>query len=83
MLFRRDASFWEYHKRELAEMGVGFSRVRLARAIARRFCEAVLNPKATAEKLLTKRDEYLCRRQMRRERSQRAVSFPAKSIREG
>lgn len=48
---RRDAKFWEYHKRKLNEAGVGFSRLRLARATITRLCRAVLNPIETFEKL--------------------------------
>jgi glycosyltransferase involved in cell wall biosynthesis len=47
---RREAKFWEYHKRKLNET-VGFSRTRLASAILARTCRMVLNPYETIEKL--------------------------------
>lgn len=47
---RRDAKFWDFHKRKLSET-VGFSRSRLARAIFARLCKAVLNPYETLEKV--------------------------------
>ncbi|MFI5092220.1 MAG: glycosyltransferase family 2 protein [Candidatus Acidiferrales bacterium] len=47
---RRDKRFWDFHKRKLNET-VGFSRSRLAGAIAARLCKAVLNPYETIEKL--------------------------------
>jgi glycosyltransferase involved in cell wall biosynthesis len=47
-----DAKFWDYHKRKLIEAGVGFDRVRLAKAVLAKLCNAVLNPKDTMEKLL-------------------------------
>jgi glycosyltransferase involved in cell wall biosynthesis len=49
---RRDKEFWSYHRRKLNETGVGFSKVRLAKAVAAKFANAALNPKRTVEKLL-------------------------------
>jgi hypothetical protein len=48
---RRDKKFWDYHRRKLVEAGVGFSRVRLAGALAARLTRAVINPYETFEKL--------------------------------
>jgi glycosyltransferase involved in cell wall biosynthesis len=48
---RRDSKFWDYHKRKLNDAGVGFSRLRIARAAIARLCRAVLNPIETFEKL--------------------------------
>ncbi len=47
---RRDAKFWDFHKRKLDET-VGFSRARLASAVIARLCKAVLNPYETIAKL--------------------------------
>jgi glycosyltransferase involved in cell wall biosynthesis len=47
---RRDGKFWEYHKKKLTDAGVGFDRVRLAKAILSKATSAVLNPKDTIEK---------------------------------
>ncbi|MGB2624534.1 MAG: glycosyltransferase family A protein [Candidatus Acidiferrum sp.] len=47
---RHDGKFWDFHKRKLNE-ALGFSRVRLARAILARTCRMVLNPYETFEKL--------------------------------
>jgi len=48
---RRDKKFWGYHKRKLAEAGVGLSWGRLAGAVLVRVVRAVLNPYETAQKL--------------------------------
>jgi glycosyltransferase involved in cell wall biosynthesis len=47
---RQDKKFWDYHKRKLTDAGVGFSRLRLASALALRLLRAVLNPYETVEK---------------------------------
>jgi hypothetical protein len=48
---RRDAKFWDYHKRKLSDAGVGFSRTRLASATLARLVRAVLNPNESMDKL--------------------------------
>ncbi len=48
----RDKKFWDYHKRKLDDVGVGFARARLARATLAELCNALLNPKDTIERLL-------------------------------
>jgi len=50
---RRDKKFWEYQRRKLDE-AVGFSRLRLARAVLGRIARMVLNPYETLEKLRAK-----------------------------
>jgi glycosyltransferase involved in cell wall biosynthesis len=50
---RRDAKFWDYHKRKLNEAGVGFSRFRLFRAFLGKLASALLNPKDSIEKSLS------------------------------
>lgn len=60
---RRDRKFWEYHKRKLTESGVGFSRMRLAKAALLRLCRAALNPYETKEKL--QRSRKLTERHLR------------------
>lgn len=52
---RRDQKFWGYHKRQLIEAGVGFSRARLARAALANLWSASLCPKDTIERLLKAR----------------------------
>jgi glycosyltransferase involved in cell wall biosynthesis len=49
---RRDAKFWDYHKRKLNEAGVGFSRLRLSRAFLGKLASALLNPKDSITKLI-------------------------------
>jgi glycosyltransferase involved in cell wall biosynthesis len=49
---RRPKEFWDYHKRELAEAGVGFDRARLAVATLSKLFNALLNPKSTVKDLL-------------------------------
>lgn len=48
---RRDKRFWEYHKRKLSEAGVGFDRLRLAKAFLAKLADAVLNPRSTLQKM--------------------------------
>jgi glycosyltransferase involved in cell wall biosynthesis len=48
---RRNQKFWEYHKRKLTEAGVGFDRVRLAKAFLGKVADAVLNPRSTLQKM--------------------------------
>jgi hypothetical protein len=50
-----DPKFWEYHKRKLIEAGVGFDRVRLARAFCGKVLDAALNPKQAVEKYLNRK----------------------------
>lgn len=47
---RSAKKFWDYQKQKLNDT-VGFSRIRMARAVASRFCKAILNPYETIEKL--------------------------------
>jgi glycosyltransferase involved in cell wall biosynthesis len=49
---RRDKNFWDYHKKKLKDAGVGFDRMRLAKAILAKIANAVLNPKDTLGKAL-------------------------------
>jgi len=55
VLLRRDLKFWEYHKRQLAELGFGFSRGRLALATLASCCSVALNPLAAVQKLVKRR----------------------------
>jgi glycosyltransferase involved in cell wall biosynthesis len=52
LILDRDKEVWEYHKAKLTEAGIGFSRVRLARAALALLCGAVLTPKTTVQKLV-------------------------------
>jgi hypothetical protein len=54
LMLGRDKRFWDYHKRQLTEMGVGFSWARLARGALATLWRAVLNPQNTIERLRTK-----------------------------
>lgn len=47
LLVDRDRSFWSYHQRTFAKMGIGFSRVRLAKAAAGQLFGFLLHPKST------------------------------------
>ena len=49
---RRDQRFWDYHRQKLNEEGVGFDRVRLAKAVVRKVLNVVLNPKQTFDELM-------------------------------
>jgi glycosyltransferase involved in cell wall biosynthesis len=51
LLVDRDPSFWSYHKRTLTETGIGFSRVRLAKAAVGQVFGSMLNPKSTLESI--------------------------------
>jgi glycosyltransferase involved in cell wall biosynthesis len=46
---RRSGKFWDYHKSKLTEAGVGFSQVRLGRAVLSKLIDAALNPKAVIQ----------------------------------
>jgi glycosyltransferase involved in cell wall biosynthesis len=53
-LFRGgDRKTWDYHKQQLADAGVGFSRARLAQAVVANLGRAALSPRGTLEKLFT------------------------------
>jgi hypothetical protein len=52
---RRDAKFWDYHKRKLTEERVGFSQFRLLKAILARVCRGVLNPNKVVESMIGNR----------------------------
>jgi glycosyltransferase involved in cell wall biosynthesis len=47
----RDRDFWSYHTRTLTKVGIRFSRARLAKAAVGQLCGALLDPKATAERV--------------------------------
>jgi glycosyltransferase involved in cell wall biosynthesis len=57
LMLVRDKKFWDYHKRQLTEAGVGFSWARLATGTLATLWGAVLNPKDTIERLLKRRDD--------------------------
>ena len=52
VFLRRDAEFWRFHRRKLAEVGRPLSRVKLAAAAAGFVLDAALNPKQTTEALI-------------------------------
>jgi glycosyltransferase involved in cell wall biosynthesis len=47
----RDKKFWEYHKSKLNELGGGYSRVRLAKAVVQAIGRAVLSPTESLAKI--------------------------------
>jgi glycosyltransferase involved in cell wall biosynthesis len=49
---RRDERFWEYHRGQLNEMGIGFSRARLLRATLTNFRRAFISESGAIGKLL-------------------------------
>jgi glycosyltransferase involved in cell wall biosynthesis len=53
--FGREKAFWDYHKSRLADAGHPLSRFRLAKSIALRVLDRLLNPKQTAEALLRRK----------------------------
>lgn len=57
LIMGRDSNFWDYHKGELARLGLGFSRARLAKGTLAAVCNAALNPKRTLGGLLRVRNE--------------------------
>jgi len=46
--------FWRYHMRRLRQIGLGLDRWRLAKAVALKVMDLLLNPKQTCEKMLTR-----------------------------
>jgi glycosyltransferase involved in cell wall biosynthesis len=57
LILGRDKQFWDYHKGELTALGLGFSRVRLAKGTLTSLCDATLNPKKALERLLQRRHD--------------------------
>jgi len=64
LMLGREKKFWDYHKAELAEVGVGFSRVRVAKGFLAELYNALLNPKNTLGRLVQSKHgrEYSQRR---------------------
>jgi len=54
----RDKRFWDYHRRKLTDIGVGFDQVRLAKAFLAKSFSAALHPISTATKLLKGREAF-------------------------
>jgi glycosyltransferase involved in cell wall biosynthesis len=48
----REKAFWTYHEKRLKEIGYPLYRAKLAKAIALKLLDLLLNPKQTIEKLL-------------------------------
>lgn len=46
---------WEYHKRQLAQAGIGFSWLRVAVGMMATLCDATLNPKDSIQKYVRRR----------------------------
>jgi glycosyltransferase involved in cell wall biosynthesis len=47
----REAGFWEYHVKQLAEAGMHFSKLRLARSVAVAVQDMVFNPQRTLDQI--------------------------------
>jgi len=47
----REAGFWEYHAKQLAEAGMPFRKLRLARSVAVVLQEMILNPQRTLDQI--------------------------------
>jgi glycosyltransferase involved in cell wall biosynthesis len=62
MLRGLDTKYWNFHKRTLAELGIRFSRARMAKVAFVKSCMAVLNPRATIEKAIEIGNEFARRR---------------------
>ncbi len=48
----RDKEFWAFHREKMAECGYPFSSARLAKAVATKSLDLLLNPKSSVEKLV-------------------------------
>ena len=48
----RDKEFWAFHRARMAECGYRFSGARLAKAVATKSLDLLLNPKSTVEKMV-------------------------------
>ena len=55
VMLNHNTTFWDYHTTRLAELGVGFSRVRLVKGTLQTLFGALLNPKDSVAKLLKRR----------------------------
>jgi glycosyltransferase involved in cell wall biosynthesis len=53
ILHRRERTFWAHHEKRLNELGFPLSRTLLAKAFIIRILDLLMNPKQTAEKLLS------------------------------
>jgi len=51
LFVERDRGFWVYHEKTLANIGLGFSRARLAKAAVGQLCDSLLHPKSTLESI--------------------------------
>ena len=51
----RDKKFWEFHRKALADVGEGFSSLRLARGLVSRMLEGARNPADSIKRLLRDR----------------------------
>ena len=55
LVFGRDKKFWSYHKAQLMQAGVGYSRIAVAKGALIELVKAVLSPKRAVTRLLKKR----------------------------
>ena len=64
VLLRRDKSFWQMHKKNLADAGIQFSRLRLGRVVLKEFFRALLNPGKAIEKSFGMVSNIVARRRL-------------------
>jgi glycosyltransferase involved in cell wall biosynthesis len=69
LLDRESREFWVYHKGQMNEVAIAFSRGRLALGLIGTLIDRALNPKSTVEKLSLRAKERI-KRQVRVEREQ-------------
>jgi glycosyltransferase involved in cell wall biosynthesis len=80
LFVERDHAFWSFHKKTLATAGIGFSRIRLAKAAAGQLCGMVLDPKSTLESAR----RFFSLRKIRNWQTRRVVSsFGSDSVEDG
>jgi glycosyltransferase involved in cell wall biosynthesis len=62
LFFGRDQKFWDFHKNNLIELSVGFSRTRLAMAVLANLWTLALRPKEAMERLFEGRKQRIMAR---------------------
>lgn len=73
---RRDRKFWDYHRKQLTELGFGFDRVRLFRSTFGNLLLAATDPKSSIDKL-SKYWTLRCQARGDRACGDRATAWPA------
>jgi glycosyltransferase involved in cell wall biosynthesis len=68
LFLKRDEDFWRYHRRQLIDTGLGFSRTRLTRAALATLWSAALHPRKAVDKLMKVRQRWIANAPGSRER---------------